>query len=163
MAATPEMRPRPGPTKVPVVVALAALIASLAGPVLAPAPAGAVSVPASWSIALAASASAQVDSGGPPSAPAGATATCVSALSNQVTITWNAVAGASTYSLYYSTVSAGGPYSLLTSGIATTIYTTGGLAVATFWFEVAAVRGTYWQGPNSAATAGRTIVAITCV
>ena len=155
------MRPRPGPTAVPVAVALAVMVALIAGPG-AVSRADALAVPASWSIGVAGARAGQAGSGGPPLAPTGATSACVSAASNQVTVTWNAVTRASTYSVYDSTVSSGGPYTLLASGITGTTYTTGGLAVATFWFEVAAVTGTSWQGPNSAATAGRTIVALTC-
>ena len=159
MAETPPAT-RPGPKAVPVVAALGLLLALSAGPAV---PAHALTLPAAWPIGLGASGTGQAGAGGAPAAPTGATSACVSALSNQVTVTWNAVTRASTYSVYYSSVSSSGPYSLLASGIAGTSYTTGGLAVATFWFEVAAVTGTYWQGPNSAATAGRTIVALTCV
>ena len=151
---------RPGPKAVPVVAALGLLVALSAGSAV---PAHALALPAAWSIGLGASGTGEAVGGGAPAAPTGATSACVSAVSNQVTVTWNAVTQATTYSVYYSTVSSSGPYSLLASGITGTTYTTGGLAVATFWFEVAAVTGTNWQGPNSGPTAGRTIVALTCV
>lgn len=118
---------------------------------------------AAWPVPGGGAAHALALSGGAPAAPAGVTSSCVSALSNQVIVSWAAVARAHTYSVYDALLSPSGSYSLLASGVSGTSYTTPGLLAGTFYFEVAAVTGTQWQGPNSAASPGRVILAITCL
>ena len=67
----------------------------------------------------------------PPAAPAGLTA---QALSGQIALNWNAVAGATSYTVKRSTVS-GGPYSAIASPSAAT-YTDNGLTNGTTYYYV---------------------------
>jgi TatA/E family protein of Tat protein translocase len=81
--------------------------------------------------------------GTPVIAPAGMTA---KSDRGQVTISWNASAGASTYNLKRSGTS-GGPYALIASTAATT-YSDEGLASGTFYYVVSAV-GANGESANS--------------
>jgi fibronectin type 3 domain-containing protein len=92
-------------------------------------------------------------------APSNVTATCANALlSATITVNWNTVTHASSYSVYESTTSATSGYSLIASGITTTSCTSGALTSGrTYWHEVVAVVGNAWQSPTSAATTGRKI------
>jgi hypothetical protein len=94
-----------------------------------------------------------------PSAPTAAAAACnAPTTAKTVKITWNAVTHASTYSVYDSTTSATGTYSLLASGISTNSYTSGTLMTnKNYWFEVTAVVGSNWASAKSSATGESTI------
>jgi hypothetical protein len=93
-----------------------------------------------------------------PAAPTGAAATCdAPTTAKTVTITWNAVTYASTYSVYDSTTSATGTYTLVASGISTNSYTSGTLRKKNYWFEVTAAVGTNWVSAMSSATGESTI------
>ena len=115
-----------------------------------------------WTVGLAANSQGETQAGGAPTAPSGVSSTCTSALATTVTVTWNAVANATSYSVYDSTTSASSGYSLYASGVSGTSFTTGSLAAGTYWFEVVALTGTNWASPNSAATAARIITVATC-
>ena len=116
----------------------------------------------SWTIAVQNGSSGEATSSGLPSAPAGASASCTSSVGNTIKVTWNSVTHASTYSVYQATSAATGPYSLVASGVSATTWTSGALALGNFWYEVAAVAGNNWQGPNSSATGETTILAVAC-
>ena len=80
----------------------------------------------------------------PPAAPTGLTATPGNA---QVSLTWIASPGATTYNVKRSTIN-GGPYSTIAPGIATTSYTNTGLTNGTtYYYVVSASNGA--EGPNS--------------
>jgi hypothetical protein len=82
--------------------------------------------------------------------------------SKTIEVTWSAVTHATTYSVYDSTTSATGTYSLLASGVATTSWTSGTLGGGTrYWFEVVANVGSNWSSVKSAATGSSLINALT--
>ncbi len=94
-----------------------------------------------------------------PAAPASPAAACAApTTSKTIKVTWSAVAHATAYSVYESTTSATGTYSLVASGVATTSWTSGTLTSGTnYWFEVVAVVGSNWSSSKSSATAESTI------
>ena len=98
-----------------------------------------------------------------PSAPTGPTAACTSSSAQTVKVSWTAVTRATSYTVYDATTSATGTYSSLATGVTTTSWTSGTLAAANYWFEVAAYTGTNWIGTKSAATAESTISSSGCV
>lgn len=118
------------------------------------APAGA----ASWTASLNGSSSAESQSASAPSPPSGATATCPSATSNTVNVTWSSVPQGTSYSVYQSSTASTGPYSLAASGLVATSWTGSGLSSGNYWFEVSVYEGRAWQSANSAATAESTVV-----
>jgi TatA/E family protein of Tat protein translocase len=79
----------------------------------------------------------------PISAPTGVTA---KSGQGQVTLSWNASAGASTYNVKRSGTS-GGPYALIASTAATT-YSDEGLASGSYYYAVSSV-GSYGESVNS--------------
>jgi hypothetical protein len=96
-----------------------------------------------------------------PVAPTGITATCTTPPTlKTVKVAWNAVTHATTYSVYDSTTSSTGTYTLIASGVGTTSWTSGTLASGSYWFKVAALFGSNWTGTQSAASSQRTISGI---
>jgi cellulose 1,4-beta-cellobiosidase len=89
-----------------------------------------------------------------PAAPAGVTATCAApTTSATVTVGWTTVSHAASYSVYDSTTSANGTYTLVASGITSTSWTSGTLTASTnYWFEVVTTIGTHWSGSKSSAS-----------
>jgi endoglucanase len=77
-----------------------------------------------------------------PSAPAFPTGLIAAAPSStQITLTWNAVTGATSYNVKRSTTS-GGPYTTIATGVTTTSYTDGGLTAGVrYYYVVSAVIG----------------------
>jgi hypothetical protein len=94
-----------------------------------------------------------------PAAPTGIAASCAApTTAKTIKVTWNAVTHATTYSVYDSTTSAGGTYSLVASGVSTTSWTSGTLTSGTnYWFEVVGVVGSNWASVKSSASAESTI------
>src|ERR1039458_6069940 len=80
----------------------------------------------------------------PPAAPTGLTAT---AGNTQVSLTWNASVGASSYNIYSSTTN-GGPYSEITS-VTTPSYTNTGLTNGTTYYYVVSAVSSGGQSGNS--------------
>ena len=117
---------------------------------------------ATWGVALATGSAGQALAGSGPSTPTGVTATCTSPIGSTIKVTWNAVARATSYTVWQSTTSATTGYTLAASGIATTSWTSGSLATGNYWFEASAFTGTNWTSTNSAATAQRTILVAVC-
>jgi hypothetical protein len=114
----------------------------------------------SWTPGLAASSSGEAHGQPLPGAPS-ATATCSGIIGN-IVINWTAVSPVTGYTLYQSSTSASGPYSVIKSGLTTTTYTQTGLLVGSYWFEVSATVGSNWVSPLSAPTQQRTITVILC-
>jgi hypothetical protein len=81
----------------------------------------------------------------PPSAPTNLSAT---ASDTQVALSWNSVAGATSYTVKRSTVS-GGPYSTIVSGHTTTSYTNTGLTNGTTYYYVVSATNAQGESPNS--------------
>jgi hypothetical protein len=134
-------------------------ISTLAAPVLLtclPQPSAWAS---SWTPGLAASSSSEAHGQPLPGAPS-ATATCSGFIGN-IVINWTAISPVTSYSVYQSSTSASGPYSVIKSGLTTTTYTQTGL-LGTYWFEVSATLGSNWAGPLSAPTQQRTITVFLC-
>jgi hypothetical protein len=115
-----------------------------------------------WSVGLGASAGEGQGGGLPASAPASPTSSCPG-LSPTVKVTWTAVTAPSqgnpviSYTVLQSHTSSSSGYSAVATGVTTTSWTSGNLSAGSYWFEVAAVYGSNWQGSSSAATAQRTI------
>ena len=94
-----------------------------------------------------------------PAAPTGIAASCAAPTTSEtIKVTWNAVTHATTYSVYDSTTTVGGTYSLVASGVSTTSWTSGTLTSGTnYWFEVVAVVGSHWASVKSSASVESTI------
>lgn len=95
-----------------------------------------------------------------PAAPS-ASASCY-LLALQITVSWSAVTHAGSYSVYESTKSSSGPFTVAASGLTTTSWTSPALATGTYWFEVTATLGTSWTTSASAATAPHTVTLALC-
>ncbi len=83
----------------------------------------------------------------PPAAPTGLSATTVSA--SQINLSWTAVAGATSYNVYRSTVS-GGPYTLAGSSATTSFNNTGLACNTAYFYVVRAVTGCESGNSNQA-------------
>jgi hypothetical protein len=116
----------------------------------------------SWVDTLASGSSGQDPGLSLPSAPVSVVAACTSPTGKTIKITWAALALATSYSVYQSKTSASTGYSLATSGVTATSWTTGTLSNGTYWFEVAGYLGTNWVSPNSTATPSRVISGGSC-
>jgi hypothetical protein len=81
----------------------------------------------------------------PPPAPTGLTATAGNA---QVSLTWTASSGATSYKVKRSTVS-GGPYTVIAPSVTATTYTDTGLTNGTTYFYVVSAVNTGGESPNS--------------
>ena len=82
---------------------------------------------------------------GPPGAP---TAFTASAADAQITLSWQASGGATSYNVKRS-ATAGGPYALIGAGIAATTFTDTGLTNQTTYYYVVSATNSYGEGPNS--------------
>ena len=81
-----------------------------------------------------------------PAAPTGVTA--VSNTKKKITVSWNAVSGATSYTIKRSTTN-GGPYTNVGTTTGTS-FTNGGLTSGTTYFYVVSASNAQGQGPNSA-------------
>ncbi len=116
-------------------------------------------VPASasnWVPALRTGSSGEARAQAAPAAPGGVSATCVSSSGKTVTISWGAVAHATSYTVGEAT-SLSGPYTAAKQNLTATSWTTGTLAVANYWFEVMDCLGSNWQSAYSTPTVEITI------
>jgi hypothetical protein len=86
----------------------------------------------------------------PPAAPTGLTATATS--QTQVNLTWNAVAGATSYTILRATTS-GGPYAAVGTSTSTSFSNTGLTCNTTYFYVVAASNGGCSSGNSSQAQA----------
>jgi hypothetical protein len=116
-----------------------------------------------WVVHVAAASSGESHAQALPSAPTGVSASCAApATSKTIKVSWSAVTHATAYSVYDSTTTATGTYSLIASGVATTSWTSAALTSGThYWFEVVADIGSNWASVKSAATVQSTINALT--
>jgi hypothetical protein len=112
-----------------------------------------------WVVHLAASSKGEAHAQTLPSAPTGVSAACAAPTTSEtIKVSWTAVTHATTYSVYDSTTTATGTYTLVASGVATTSWTSGTLVAGThYWFEVTVTVGTNWTSSKSAATVQSTI------
>jgi fibronectin type 3 domain-containing protein len=81
----------------------------------------------------------------PPAAPTGLTATASNA---QVSLSWNASSGATSYNVKQSTTN-GGPYSTIATGVTATSYVNAGLTNGTTYYYVVSASNTAGESPNS--------------
>jgi hypothetical protein len=116
-----------------------------------------------WIVHLATGSQGDAHAQALPAAPAGPAASCNAPVTAKtIKVTWSAVSHATTYSVYDSTTSASGTYTLIASGVATTSWTSGALTSGTrYWFEVVANVGSNWSSVKSAATGSSLINAVT--
>jgi hypothetical protein len=117
---------------------------------------------ANWLIVLHAGSHGEVHAQGAPVAPTGVNAACTHSTTQTVTLSWGAVAKATTYTIFDAT-SAAGTYASIASGVTTTSWTSATLSAANYWFEVAASTGANWLGTKSAATTESTTSTSGCV
>jgi hypothetical protein len=112
-----------------------------------------------WVVHVAAGSKGESQASVLPVAPTGIAASCAApTTSKTIKVTWTGVAHATTYSIYDSTTTAGGTYSLIASGVSGTSWTSGALTSGTnYWFEVVAVVGSNWASVKSSASAESTI------
>ena len=115
---------------------------------------GTTALASNWTLGLQSGSSAESLSAGAPSAPTGIGSVC--APSQTVTVTWNPVASAQSYSIYQSTKSASSGYVAVASRVTAPSWTSQRLDRKTsYWFEVVAVVGTNWPGAISGYTGPR--------
>jgi hypothetical protein len=122
-----------------------------------------VAAATNWVATLHTASSAEAKAQGFPAAPSGTTATCTSASTKTIRVTWTGVSRATSYAVYDATTSASGTYSAVATGVATTTWTSASLSSANYWFEVAAYSGTNWIGTRSVASAESTISSSGCI
>jgi hypothetical protein len=91
------------------------------------------------------------------------TSACTSpASAKTVKVSWTAVTHATAYAVYQSNTTATGTYTLQTSGVTATSWTTAALTTGDYWYEVVADIGSNWAGAKSAASAERIIGSSAC-
>lgn len=105
-----------------------------------------------WATTVQASSSGQAQTQSVPGAPSSVALTCLSSSLKQAKLTWNAVSRATSYSIYRSATSSSIGFTLTASGVATTTWTSSSLSSGRYWFRVAAVIGTNWQGSTTTAS-----------
>ncbi|MDQ3259012.1 MAG: fibronectin type III domain-containing protein, partial [Acidobacteriota bacterium] len=92
----------------------------------------------------------------PPAAPTGLTATAGNA---QVSLTWTASAGATSYNVKRATT-AGGPYASIVTGVTTTGYTNTGLVNGTTYYYVVSAVNANGESANSSEASATTAPAV---
>ena len=88
-------------------------------------------------------------------------AACIAGGGKKIVVTWGAIAHATSYTVYQSTISATTGYTSVNT-TTTRTYTTGNLQNHTYWYEVAETMSTHWVSANSSSTASHTIATGTC-
>jgi fibronectin type 3 domain-containing protein/sarcosine oxidase gamma subunit len=89
----------------------------------------------------------------PPAAPTGLTATAAS--SSQINLGWTSSSGATSYNVKRATVS-GGPYTTITTGVATVTYNDTGLAASTTYYYVVSAVNAGGESADSAQASATT-------
>jgi hypothetical protein len=94
-----------------------------------------------------------------PATPGSVGATCAApTTAKTIKVTWSAVSLATSYSVYDSTTSATGTFSLLAGGVTGTSWTSGTLTSGkNYWFKMTATIGNNWISAQSAASPESTI------
>jgi hypothetical protein len=91
------------------------------------------------------------------------TSACTSpASAKTVKVSWTAVTHATAYAVYQSNTTATGTYTLQTSGVTATSWTTAALTTGDYWYEVVTDVGSNWASAKSAASAERIISSSSC-
>ena len=89
-------------------------------------------------------------------APAGATGTCVSPSEKLITVTWTALAHATSFTVYDSTTSSTTGFTVVASSVSGTSWASGSLGAGTYWFQVTA-HVSNWTSANSGSSSPRVI------
>jgi hypothetical protein len=140
----------------------ALLVAVLVSGILSLVSSGTAWATANWTVHVATVNSGEAQAQALPTATA-ATSACTSPVSAKtVKVSWTAITHVTAYAVYQSNTSATGTYTLQTSGVATTSWTTAALATGDYWYEVVADIGTNWASAKSAASAERIISSLAC-
>jgi glucose/arabinose dehydrogenase len=95
-----------------------------------------------------------------PTAPPAPTGLIAAAGDTQVSLSWSAAGGASSYTVKRSPTS-GGPYTVVQAGIATASYLDTGLTNGTTYYYVVSATNTVGEGPNSAQASATPVAAVT--
>lgn len=90
------------------------------------------------------------------SAPIGVTGTCVSPSQKIISVTWTALAHATSYTVYDSTTSSSTGFVVVASSVSGISWTSGSLGAGTYWFQVSA-HVSNWTSANSASSSQRVI------
>jgi len=90
------------------------------------------------------------------SAPTGVVGTCVSSSENIITVSWTALAHATSYTVYDSTTSSSAGFSVIASTVSGTSWTSGSLGAGTYWFQVSS-HVSNWTSANSASSSPRMV------
>jgi len=90
-----------------------------------------------------------IPGGGTPTVPAAPTGLTATAGNAQATLSWNAVSGATSYTVKRATTS-GGPYTNVATNVATPSYTNTGLTNGTTYYYVVSASNSAGQSANSA-------------
>jgi len=115
-----------------------------------------------WALHVATVNSGEAKAQALPAAPAPTSACTSPASAKTVKVSWTAITHATTYAVYQSDTTATGTYTLQTSGLTTTSWTTAALATGDYWYEVVADIGSNWASVKSAAGAERIISSSAC-
>jgi hypothetical protein len=135
-----------------------ALVSALALGLVVATVGAAASGATNWTVTLHSNSAGEGQAQALPAAPAGVAAACSSpTTSKTIKVTWNTVTHATTYSVYDSTTSATGTYSLAAAGVTTNAWTSGTLPKGNYWFEVTASIGSSWASTMSPASGESTI------
>lgn len=111
-----------------------------------------------WTLGLQSGSSAESQGAGAPSAPTGVASACAAA--KTVTVTWNSVTQAGSYTVYQSSKSASSGYEVAGSNVTGSSWTSEKLDRKTsYWFEVVAVAGSSWTSASSSYTGPRVFAA----
>ncbi len=113
-----------------------------------------VSAATKWSVTMKAGGSGEARSSFP--APTGVTGTCVAATEKDITVTWTALAHATSYTVYDSTTSSSSGFAVIVSTVSGLTWTSGSLGADTYWFQVTA-HVANWTTADSASSSPRVI------
>jgi hypothetical protein len=117
---------------------------------------------ANWTVHVATVNSGEAHAQVLPTAPTPTSACTSPASAKTVKVSWTAITHATAYAVYQSDTTASGTYTLQTSGVATTSWTTAALTTGDYWYEVVADVGSNWASTKSAASAERVISGSAC-
>jgi hypothetical protein len=117
---------------------------------------------ANWTVHVASVNSGEAHAQALPTTPTPTSACTSPASAKTVKVSWTAITHATAYAVYQSDTTASGTYTLQTSGVATTSWTTAALSTGDYWYEVVADVGSNWASTKSAASAERVISSSAC-
>jgi hypothetical protein len=117
---------------------------------------------ANWTVRVATMNSGEAHAQALPTAPTPTSACSSPASTKTVRVSWTAVTHATAYAVYQSNTTASGTYTLQTSGVTATSWTTAALTTGDYWYEVVADVGTSWASAKSAASAERVVSSSAC-